>query len=100
MIRHKFNAVQTIRDGIKFQSKKEAARYDQLKLLQYANEIVFFLRQVPFYLPGNVRHAIDFVVFWTDGHVSFEEVKGKDLPMGIAKRKIVESLFPIKIEVI
>ena len=97
--RHKFSAKPTELDSIKFQSKKEARYYQGLKLLQKAGEVVFFLRQVPFDLPGNVKHKIDFIEFHSDGTVHFVEIKGYDTPMGKLKRKQVEAIYPVKIEV-
>lgn len=99
-IRHKFNAIQTVTDGIKFGSKKEAAYYAQLKLRQMSGEVLFFLRQVPFHLPGGVRCVVDFMEFNADGSVRIVEVKGKDLAMGKLKRKQVEALYPITIDVV
>ncbi len=61
--------------------------------------MLFFLRQAPFHLPGNVRHVIDFIEFWTDGTVHFVEIKGYDTPMGKLKRKQVMDIFPINVEV-
>ena len=97
--RHKFRAVQTVADGIKFPSKKEARYYEELKLRQAAGGVLFFLRQVPFHLPGGVRHVIDFVEFHADGTVHFVEIKGYDTPIGKLKRKLVESIYPISVEV-
>lgn len=37
--RHKFNAVKTTVDGIRFDSKREAKRYGELKLLERAGQI-------------------------------------------------------------
>ncbi len=42
MIKHKFHAIRTELDGIKFASKKEAKRYKELVLLQQKGDIVFF----------------------------------------------------------
>jgi len=99
MIRHKFNAVQTINDGIKFSSKKESRYYNELKLRQYAGEVIFFLRQVPFQLTGNTKYFVDFVEFLSDGTVKFIDVKGVQTPMFKLKKKQVESLYPVKIEI-
>ena len=96
-LRHKFNAVRVETDGIKFASKKESRRYLQLKQLQELGEIIFFLRQVPFYLVGGVKYVCDFQVFWQDGLVTFEDVKGMKTPTYKAKKKMVEASFPIKI---
>lgn len=95
--RHKFGAVKTERNGFKFDSKKEAARYDDLMLLIRAKEVVFFLRQVPFHLPGNVTYRVDYQIFWTNGEVTFEDVKGMKTATYIMKKKMVESLYPIEI---
>lgn len=97
MIKHKFRAIPTELDEIKFASKKEAKRYRELLLLKKAGDILFFLRQVPFHLPGNVKYLCDFVIFRTNGEVTFEEVKGLKTPMYILKKKQVETLYPIKI---
>ena len=97
---HKFNAVKTELDGIKFDSKKESAYYVDLKIRQKAGEIVFFLRQTPFHLPGGVTYRVDFTEFHADGTVHFIEVKGYDTPAQKSKRKIVEALYPVKFELI
>ena len=95
--RSKYNAKKTQVDGITFDSKKEAARYVELKSLREAGAIRMFLRQVPFDLPGNVKYRMDFVIFWGDGNVTFEDVKGRVTPMYTLKKKQVESLYPITI---
>ena len=97
MLKHKFRAIATELDGIKFSSKKEAKRYKELKLLQQTGELLFFLRQVPFHLPANVKYICDFLCFWKDGNVTIEDVKGLKTPMYILKKKQVEAAYPIKI---
>ena len=54
--------------------------------------------QVPFHLPGNVKYVVDFQVFMTDGTVKFIDVKGHRTPQYIAKKKMVEALYPVEIE--
>lgn len=98
MIKHKYRATSTTLDGIKFSSKKESIRYSNLKFLQKSGDVLFFLRQVPFHLPGNVKYVCDFMVFWTNGDITIEDVKGFKTPIYITKRKIVESLYPITIQ--
>ena len=95
--KHKYNAKKTERDGFKFASQKEARRYDQLILLKESGDVLFFLRQCPFHLPGNVTYRIDFIVFWADGHVSMEDVKGMVTPQYKMKKKMVEALYPVEI---
>ena len=72
---HKFHAKPTEADGIRFASKAEARRYEHLKLAQRGGTALFFLRQVPFHLPGGVVYRCDFLVFWADGRVTVEDVK-------------------------
>ena len=97
MIRHKFHAVRTELDGIKFASRKEAFRYGALKLAQKTGAVLFFLRQVPFHLAGGVKYVCDFMVFWADGTVTIEDVKGMKTPTYKAKKRMVEATYPIKI---
>lgn len=97
MLKHKFRAIATELDGIKFASKKEAKRYRELKILQQSGELLFFLRQVPFHLPANVKYICDFLCFWDDGTVTIEDVKGIKTPMYILKKKQLEVIYPIRI---
>jgi dsDNA-binding SOS-regulon protein len=97
MIRHKFKAIPTELDGIKFASKKEAKRYRELEMLKKADALLFFLRQVPFHLSGNVKYVCDFLCFWKDGTVTIEDVKGIKTPIYVLKKKQVEATYPIKI---
>lgn len=100
MIRHKYNAVRTEVDDKKFPSKKEARRYQELKVMQKTGRILFFIRQTPFDLPGSIIYRADFMIFWADGNVTIEDTKGVDTPVSSLKRKQVEALYPVKIEVI
>jgi len=96
--RHKWGNVITERDGMKFHSIKEAAYYDILKTAQAGGYVSFFLRQVPFHLPGNVTYICDFLVFYLDGTAQVIDVKGKRTPAYIKNKKMVEALYPVKIE--
>lgn len=98
--KHKFNAKRTEIDNIKFDSKKEAQYYSTLKLQQRAGEVIFFLRQVPFHLPGNTKYVCDFQVFYSDGTVKFVDVKGVETAMFKLKKKQVEELYPIQIDIV
>lgn len=97
MIKHKFGAKKTEINDIVFASKKEAKRYRELLLLQSVGEILFFLRQVPFHLPGKTKYLCDFLVFWADGNVTIEDVKGFKTAMYILKKKQVEDIYPVTI---
>lgn len=108
-MRHKYGAKPTTIHGIRFDSKREARYYDELLLRQRAGEVLVFLRQTPFHLPGGVRYVCDFQEFHADGTVHFVDVKGwnekkqefyltKDF---IRNKKMVEDLYaPIQIEVV
>jgi hypothetical protein len=91
---HKFKAIRCEEDGIKFASKKERKRYQELKLLKEKGDVVQFLPQIPFRLPGGVKYICDFQVFWSDRTVSFEDVKGIKTPQYKNKKKLVEALYP------
>ena len=92
-LRHKYNAVSVERDGFRFSSKKEGRRYDELKLLQKAGEVVWFMMQPPFYLPGS-KYVADFMVFWADGTVTVEDVKGFLTPVYKAKKRQMAIYYP------
>lgn len=97
-IKHKFRAIRcTDNDGNKFDSKKEFKRKLELDLLQRTGKVLFYLRQVPFHLPGAVKYVCDFLVFWANGEVTIEDVKGVKTPMYILKKKQVEALYPVEI---
>lgn len=96
---HKYHAKACELDGIKFASKLEAGYYLRLSHLKNSGEIVFFLMQVPFRLPGGVKYLCDFQIFWASGEVTFVDTKGVDTPVSKIKRKQVEALYPVKIEI-
>ena len=93
----KYHAIIEECDGIKFQSKKEARYYRELKARVFAGEVRYFLRQVPFDIFG-VKYRVDFMEVWTDGSIHFIDVKGFRTETYRIKRKMVEACYPIKIE--
>jgi hypothetical protein len=98
--RHKFNAKPVDDDGQHFSSKLEHRYYLHLKLLQKSGEVVFFLRQVPFWLPGAVTYRCDYQVFYADGTIRFIDCKGMTTDLFTLKKKQVEALYPVEIEII
>jgi hypothetical protein len=101
MIRHKYNASPQKRDGHRYDSKAELAFAQQLDRSKVAGEVVQYLRQVPFHLPGGVKYVCDFLIFEASGSVRLVDIKGMDTPMSKMKRKQVEELYaPIVIEVV
>ena len=95
--RHKYHATRTEVDGVSFASKKEANYYSGLSQARAAGELLFFLRQVPFHLPGGVVYRCDFAEFWKNGEVRFTDVKGFKTREYLNKKKMVEALYPIQI---
>lgn len=99
-INHKFHAKPSYVDDKWFGSKAEAQYYTHLKLLQEQGKIVFFLRQVPFDLPGKVKYFVDFVEFWADGTVKFTDVKGYETETFKLKKKMVEEIYPVELHIV
>lgn len=95
--RSKYGNKITVVDGIRFDSKKEAAYYEQLKLRQRGGEVHFWLRQVPVHLPGGTKYVLDFVVFLKSGEVQFVDVKGRETKEFRIKKREVEHHFPFRI---
>lgn len=94
----KYNSKRTVVDGIKFDSIKESNRYKELLILQREGAVSHFLMQVPFLLDGGVKYRLDFLVFWTDRHISYEDVKGFKTEVYKIKKKMVEARYQLKIE--
>jgi len=93
----KFHSVMEECDNVKFQSKKEARYYRELKARVFAKEVAYFLRQVPFDLVGGIRYRVDFMEVWTDGSIHWIDVKGFKTQTYKMKRRMVEASYPIKI---
>lgn len=98
--RSKYAAQPTEVDGIRFDSKAEARFYLQLKAQVEAGEVAYFLRQVPIHLPGRTRYVVDFLVFEASGRVRYIDVKGMETQTFRLKKRQVEDLYPIQIEVV
>jgi hypothetical protein len=102
--RTKFNAQACFEDGLRFDSKKEAAYYKRLKVLKKAthdsDRVDFFLRQVPFDLPGGIKYRVDFQVFYCDGRIEFVDVKGFETKEFKMKKRMVENLYPVEIIIV
>lgn len=98
--RHKFRAKPDTRGDIRFDSKLEARYYDRLCLRVKRREVLFFLRQVTFHLPGRTRYVCDFQEFHYDGTVHFVDVKGMETETFKLKKRQVEDLYPVTIELV
>ena len=87
-------------DGLKFHSLLEGRYYQQLKKRQAAGDIKFFLRQVPFDLPGPSKYLMDFVVFCSDGSIEYTEIKGCMTQLAALKLKQTMQIYGITIDII
>lgn len=97
--KHKYGAVSVLRRGIKYPSKLEAKCAAWLDLLIKSGEVIFYLRQPMFDLPGGTKYTADFQVFWKNGEVEFIDCKGFETKEFIRSKKQVEGLYPVTIEV-
>lgn len=99
----KYNNVKVEVDGEKFDSKKEAARYGQLLLLERAGNISSLKRQVSFDLKVNseliCKYVADFVYNVGSNEV-VEDVKSemtKKLAVYRIKKKLMKAIHGIEI---
>ena len=100
----KYGAIKTVVDGIKFDSKKEARRYVELKLLE-KNGFVWDLElQKSFDLHVNgikvCKYVCDFFYFYNDeGKVRrvVEDCKGVKTPIFNLKSKMMKAEYDIVI---
>lgn len=76
--RRKYRNKPTTVDGIRFDSKHEARRFQVLQLMQKTGEVRWFTRQVPFWLEGGVKFVVDWLVVYADERgVQLEDTKSK-----------------------
>ena len=59
----KYKNVRTTYNGILYHSKKEADTARDLDLRVKSGDLTYWIRQVPFDLPGGVRYIADFLTF-------------------------------------
>lgn len=98
----KYRAKKTVVDGKKFDSKKEADRYKELKLLLQAGKITELRCQITFPLTAHgikiCSYRSDFV-YKINGKMHVEDVKGFRTPIYKLKKKLFEANYPwLKIE--
>lgn len=108
--RHKYGNLPTEADGINFQSKLEAKYYVELDLRRKAGEVLYFLRQVPFHLPGGVIYRVDFLIVSAFGIggagfdmpklIAYVDCKGVDTQDSKNKIKMVQAMYGVKIEIV
>ncbi len=93
-------------NGLRYDSKAEARRAQELDFLEGAGEIAFWIRQPTFYLgcPENVYRA-DFLVVHTgnypkhQGVAHVEDVKGRETPKFKRDRKLWAAYGPCELHI-
>lgn len=90
----KYRNVKTVLDGITFDSKAEARRYSELKLMQRSGELVAVGCQPSFVVAPGIRYIADFIVVDKSGKVWLEDVKGVETQAFRIKRKLYDTAYP------
>lgn len=101
---NKYHAKKAVVDGITFDSKKEAQRYSELKILEKAGEISHLRLQPKFELQPSFRkngvliraitYTADFKYLTKDGEPIVEDVKGMRTQQFELRRKMFEYKNP------
>lgn len=101
MRRNKYGNKKTVLDGHTFDSKKEAKRYSELKLLERAKEITDLQLQVryPLMVGGKLicTYVADFC-YTSGGKKYVEDVKGVRTEVYKLKRKLMLAIHGIEIK--
>ena len=96
----KYRNVPVTVDGIKFQSKKEAARYQELRAMEQAGEIKGLRCQVsyPLMVAGHriCKYVCDFA-YWDGKQHVCEDVKGVKTPVYRIKAALMLACYGIAI---
>lgn len=95
---NKFNAIRTKVNGIMFDSKMEAERYNQLRLMQSAGMIFNLALQPQFQISLNgimiCKYICDFLYQETPkGRLIAEDVKGRPTPVFRLKWKLATAQY-------
>jgi len=102
--KNKYGAVKTEVDNTVFDSKKEACRYKELRLLEKAGDITNLRLQVPYELIPKtkygmpIRYIADFVYNDSLGNVIVEDTKGVKTPVYRLKRRLIAEKYDIEIK--
>ena len=98
---NKYRAVKTEVDGITFDSKKEAKRYEKLRDMVEEGAISHLALQPEFPIVINgqkiCKYKADFTYISKYGHDVYEDVKGVKTAAYRIKKKLVEALYGIRI---
>ena len=95
--KNKYNAKKIEIDGVKFDSRKEADFYCELKIKLQAKQIKGFCRQAQFVLSNSINYKADFIVFNNDDTTDIIDVKGFPTDVYKIKKKLFEEKYNLKI---
>ena len=93
----KYRANKVSVDGHTFDSQKEADFYCELKLRLKSGEINGFCLQPIFILAPGLKYKADFIIFNKDNSTEVIDVKGFKTKEYIAKKKVFEDKYNLKI---
>lgn len=101
----KYRSIKTTVDDITFDSKKEAKRYQELKLLQCANKIEDLRLQVPYILIDKsrygrqIKYIADFVYYDNELKQEIvEDTKGFRTDVYRLKKRLMAETYGIEIK--
>ena len=92
----KYRNVPTTVDGLRFDSKAEAAHWFELQMEERAGRITGLRRQVRFAITINDEHICDYIadfVYFRDGKRVVVDVKGMRTPLFALKAKLVRAVL-------
>lgn len=93
----KYKSYKTSVDGHTFDSLKEANYYNDLKLRLKSDDIKGFCLQPTFILAPGLKYKADFIIFNNDGTYDIIDVKGYKTKEYIAKKKVLEDKYHLKL---
>lgn len=97
---NKYRNIKTVVDGFTFHSRKEAFRYQALKLLEKAGEITDLKLQPVYNFVLDDKRIFTYkgdFEYKLDGEIVLEDVKGYKTPIYNLKKKIIEAVYKISI---
>lgn len=104
--RNKYSAKAIIVNGQRFDSRLESERYLYWNNLWQVKGILWFIRQAPFRLPGNIIYRADFLVVHPRAGrdrgcaITVEDCKGYLTRVSLNKIKQVEEIYGITVDLI
>lgn len=96
----KFHNVRTEVDGLTFDSKREARRWGELRILERAGKISGLARQIPYALTVNGQKVCTYrsdFEYVENGQLVVEDSKGHRTPEYRLKKKLMQAVHGISI---